>query len=310
MSEKHGHPFGGVYAATVCPMTEDARVDDAALARHVAAVTAVPGVRGLLSNGHAGENFALERAEKRRVIEITRGAAGPDTLIVAGVNQESSRELALEAREAAEAGADAILVFPPNSWALSLDPRAVLLHHRAVLEATELPIMLYQAPVGAGHMAYPPEVLRELVSLPRVVAIKEGSWETSTYEANRRLVRSLAPEVAVLASGDEHLLSCFVLGSEGSMVSLAVIVPEAIVALDAAVRDGDLKAARAAHETIYPLAAAIYGTAPAGMATARLKACLALLGRIECAAVRPPSPALSDRETAALKAILESAGLL
>ena len=82
--------------------------------------------------------------------------------------------------------------------------------------------------------------------------------------------------MAVLASGDEHLLPCFVLGSEGSQVSLAVIVPEAIVALDAAVRDGDLAAAQAAHEIIYPLAKAIYGTAPRGLATARLKACFVL----------------------------------
>ena len=151
---------------------------------------------------------------------------------------------------------------------------------------------------------------RELVVLPRVVAIKEGSWETATYEANRRLVKSLAPDVAVLASGDEHLLSCFVLGSDGSQVSLAVIVPETIVALDAAVRAGDLESARAAHEIVYPLAKAIYGTAPGGLATARLKACLKLLGRLDRAAARPPTPALSDPEIAALRTALQGAGLL
>ncbi len=310
MSKQPRHPFGGIYAATLCPMAEDFQVDETALAGHVAAVSAVPGIRGLLANGHAGENFVLSRAEKRRVIEVARAAAGPDIPIVAGVNQESSAELAIEAREAAAAGADAVMVFPPNSWALSLDRRAVLHHHRAVLEATDLPIMLYQAPVGAGAMAYPPAVLRDLVVLPRVAAIKEGSWETAAYEANRRLVKSVAPEVAVLASGDEHLLSCFVLGSDGSQVSLAVIVPEAIVALDAAVRDGDLAAARAAHEIVYPLAKAIYGTAPGGLATARLKACLKLLGRLDCAAARPPTPALSEPEIAVLRGVLHGVGLL
>lgn len=310
MSKQPRHPFGGVYAATLCPMTEDFQVDEIALAGHVSAMTAVPGIRGLLCNGHAGENFVLNRAEKRRVIEVARASAGAEILIVAGINQESSEELAIEAREAVQAGADAVIVFPPNSWSLSMDRRAVLHHHRAVLEATDRPIMLYQAPVGAGCMAYPAEILRDLVVLPRVVAIKEGSWETATYEANRRLVKSLAPEVAVLASGDEHLLPCFVLGSEGSQVSLAVIVPEAIVALDAAVRGGDLAAAQAAHEIIYPLAKAIYGTAPRGLATARLKACLKLLGRLDCAAARPPTPALSDPEIAALRTVLHSVGLL
>ena len=310
MSEQPRHPFGGIFASTVCTMTEDFEIDETALAGHVAAVSAVPGIRGLLVNGHAGENFTLNRAEKRRVMEVARAAAGADLPIVAGVNHESSLELAAEARDAAEAGADALLVFPPNSWALSLDPRAVLRHHRSVLEAADLPIVLYQAPVGAGRMAYPPEVLGNLVTLPRVAAIKEGSWETAAYEANRRLVKTLAPEVAVLASGDEHLLSCFVLGSEGSQVSLAVVAPEAIVALDNAVRDGDLTAALAAHEIVYPLAKAIYGTAPGGLATARLKVCLKLMGRLKCATTRPPIPALSDAEVEELHRVLSDVGLL
>lgn len=310
MSEQPRPPFGGIFAATVCPMTEDFQIDEAALASHVAAVTAVPGIRGLLINGHAGENFTLSRAEKRQVIEVVRAAIGVDMPIVAGANNESSAELAIEAREAAAAGADAILVFPPHSWALSMSRRAVLNHHHAVLAATDLPIMLYQAPVGAGSMAYPAEILRDLVALPSVVGIKEGSWETAAYEANRRLVKTLAPDVAVLASGDEHLLTCFVLGSEGSQVSLAVIVPDVIVALDNAVRAGDLAAARAAHEIIYPLAKSIYGTAPRDLATARLKVCLKLLGRLDCAAARLPTPALSDPEIAELRTVLHSVGLL
>jgi len=310
MTEETGNRFGGIYAATVCPLTPDYQIDEAAIAAHVTAVAAVPGITGILCNGHAGENFALDRDEKARVVEITSRAAGAGAIVVAGVNQEDSLAAAAEARRAAAAGADAVMVFPPNSWGLSLDRRAVVAHHRAVIEAVALPIMLYQAPVGAGHMAYPAEVLGDLVRLPRVVGIKEGSWETATYEANRRLVKEIAPEVAVMASGDEHLLSCFVLGSDGSLVSLAVIVPETIVALDRAVRRGDLAAARAAHEVIYPLARTIYGTAHAGNPTARLKACLKLLGRLDCDAMRPPVPPLSEDDTARLRTALAAAVLL
>jgi len=304
------YPFGAIYAATVCPMTPDARIDEQAISDHVATVTAVPGIRGVLCNGHAGENFTLERDEKRRIIELTRAAAGPEVLVVTGVNQESSAQAAAEAREAEAAGADGILVFPPNSWGLSLDRRTVLTHHHAVRAATDLPLLLYQAPVGAGTLAYPAEVISDLVHLPGIVGIKEGSWETAAYEANRRLVQAIAPHIAVMASGDEHLLSCFVLGSEGSMVSLAVIVPEAIVALDEAVRRGDLEAARAAHETIYPLARAIYGARPAGYATARLKTCLKLMGRIECGVMRPPIRPVDAEEVSHLQAALEAAGVL
>ncbi len=158
-------------------------------------------------------------------------------------------------------------------------------------------------------MAYSSDVIEELVSLPRVVAIQEGSWEVAAYEANRRLVKRVAPSVAVMASGDEHLLTSFVLGSEGSIVSLAIVVPEIIVALDEAVRRGDLEAARQAHEVIYPLAKAIYGTPPANYANARLKTCLKLLGRLDCDAVRPPVGPLSEAEITRLRQALVVAGI-
>ncbi|MFP3740362.1 dihydrodipicolinate synthase family protein, partial [Burkholderia sp. SIMBA_019] len=89
-------------------------------------------------------------------------------------------------------------------WTLSTDLATVVTHHRITNANAQLPLMLYQAGVGTGAMAYTPEMLAALVALPNVVAIKEGSWETARYEANRRLVQALAPHVAVMASGDEH----------------------------------------------------------------------------------------------------------
>jgi 4-hydroxy-tetrahydrodipicolinate synthase len=114
----------------------------------------------------------------------------------------------------------------------------------------------------------------------------------------------------MMASGDEHLLSCFVLGSAGSIVSLAAIMPAEIVALERAVLDGDMAAAGALHARIQPLANVIYGLAPGGHATARLKACMALLGRWPDGATRPPITGITAAETDALRAALIGAGLL
>jgi 4-hydroxy-tetrahydrodipicolinate synthase len=124
------------------------------------------------------------------------------------------------------------------------------------------------------------------------------------------LVKSVAPHVAVMASGDEHLLSCFVVGSEGSLVSLAVLMPDEIVALDRAVRQGDLAAAQALHRRIQPLANAIYGTPPGGLATARLKACMELTGEWRNGAARPPITPLPEGERARLRAALVAAGVI
>lgn len=308
-SPTHG-TFRGIYPSIVCPLDSSYAIDEQALAEHVEAVTAPDGIVGVLANGHAGENFVLSRDEKRRVIEITRRVLSDGRLIVAGINAESSLDAAAEARDAAAAGADAVMVFPPNSWALSQDDRVAHNHHCYIAEATDLPLMLFQGSVNAGQIAYTPKVLADLVRLPNVVGIKEGSWETSAYEANRRLVKEIAPHVAVMASGDEHLLTSYVLGSEGSLVSLAVVIPETIVALDRAVRAGDLGAARTAHEVVYPLAKAIYGTSPGSHATARLKTCLRLLGRLEADHVRPPMQRMSEDEEAMLRQALAQARLI
>jgi 4-hydroxy-tetrahydrodipicolinate synthase len=300
----------GIHAATVVPMTPDFGIDEAKLAAHLALVASTPGINGLLVNGHAGENFVLARAEKQRVVELASEHAPKDCLIVSGVNHESSLEAACEAAALEQAGADGLLVFPPNSWALGHADDCVIEHHRRIRDATTVPLMLYAAPVGAGAMAYAPPLLERLVADRRFVAIKEGSWEVAAYEQNMRLIGKLRPEFVVLGSGDEHLLTSYLVGSAGSQVSLACVVPELVVNLWNAAEAGDWEQARAAHEKLYPLAVAIYRDAPAGRATVRLKACLKLLGRLSCEAVRPPQPPATSNELQALELALQTAGAL
>src|SRR5262245_7524062 len=300
--------FRGIYASTICPFDTRGMIDEPALERHLRMVTQGTGLRGVLLNGHAGENSVLDRTEQRRVIEIGR-RMGSDCLIVAGVNAESSVLAALLAHDAAEAGADAIMVFAPFSWALGADAHVVVSHHEAIAEASPLPLFLFQGSVRAGQLAFRPDVLRALLGIQNVVGIKEGSWETSAYDEVRRATKALRPDVAVMASGDAHLLTCFVLGSEGSLVSLAAVIPERIVALDEAVKRHDLKAARTLHDRIYPLAKAVYGTPPGSLATARLKACLKLLGRLERATCRAPVGDLPAEEYDRLGRALAEPGL-
>lgn len=309
MIPKRPDAFQGIYAATLCPLHGDGRIDETTLARHLEANAFVPGMTGLLINGHAGENFSLSREEKRRVTEIAFEVCGHHAILICGINAEDSLEAQRHVDDAKAAGADAVLVFPPFSWALSQDSRMAVTHHRTANANAQMPLMLYQAGINAGAMAYRPEVLAELAQLPHVVGVKEGSWETAAYEANRRLVKRVAPHVAMMASGDEHLFTCFAVGSDGSLVSLAAVVPELVIALDQAIRRKDLDEARRLNERIYPLAKAIYGTPPGGYATARLKTCLRLLGRFPSDAMRPPIGLLPAEEVAALERALAEAGV-
>lgn len=300
--------FHGIYASTIVPLRADGAIDEPALEQHLRTVTQGTGLRGLLLNGHAGENAYLDRAEQKRVIEIGR-RLGKDCLIVAGVNAESSDHAAALARDAADAGADAIMVFAPFSWALGADSKFIVRHHEMIAEATALPMFLFQGSVRAGQLAFRPDVLKSLLRIRSIIGIKEGSWETSAYEEVRRITKAQRPDVAVMASGDEHLFTCFVLGSEGSLVSLAAVTPEWIVQLDQAVTRGDIAAARSLHDRIYPLAKAVYGTAPGSLATARLKACLKILGRIDIATCRAPVGDLPKEEYDRLARVLSEVGL-
>jgi 4-hydroxy-tetrahydrodipicolinate synthase len=301
--------FHGIYPSTILPMSADFAPDWDAYARHTADCVLRDGIAGVLCNGHAGENFVITRAEKRRAVEVSVATVGATRIVVAGVNQESSLEAAAEAAEARAAGADAVMVFLPNAFALAQDGEMAERHHRHIADAVPgMPLFLFQGSVNAGRMAYTPAVLDRLLAFPDVVGIKEGGWEVDAYDALRRQAKARRPDVAVMASGDEHLLACYAHGSDGSLVSLADILPDDIVALDAAMRRSDLPGAREIHERIEGLAEAIYGAPPGGRATARIKWCLAELGRIPCPAVRPPVGPVTAAEAALLRAALLQAG--
>ena len=302
------HPFGGVFAATICPMHEDGAIDREALERHLSDIASTDGIAGFLVNGHAGENFALTRDELQTVIRTARAASGKHR-VVAGINSERSDVAAQMGDEAVNAGADAVMVFPPFSWAMGVDDQLIQAHHRAVADAANAPLFLFQGSVNSGKTAFSMETLKRLLEIESIIGIKEGSWETSAYEATRRLVKDLRPEVGVMASGDEHLFTCFVIGSDGSLVSLATVVPKLIVALDRAVQNGDIQTGRTIHEKLYVLAKKVYA-APGHLATLRLKTCLMLLGKLSSVASRAPIMALSDNEKQALRDALVKSGVL
>ena len=301
--------FHGIYAATIVPMKQDGTIDKTILINHLKEISSVNGVKGLLINGHAGENHILSQDEQVELVKITRSVVSNDTIIVSGLNAECSKIGSEVAKKMIDNGADSIMIFPPFSWGLSYDEDLIFNHHNIIAKTIKSPIMIYQASINAGSMAYKSNTLERLINISEVIAIKEGSWETSKYDFNRRLVKSLRPEVAVMASGDEHLLSCFMIGTEGSLVSLAIIIPEAIIGLYQSIISNNLKEAMNYHKVIYPLAQAIYGTNPASYATARLKTCLKLLGKIPNDKMRSSMNSLNNIEINNLKAAMTLAGI-
>ena len=294
----------GIHAATVCPMSPNGMIEENELQAHLADISRAEGIRGLLINGHAGEGHLLSADERGIVVGIARASVPEDCFITAGVTAESTRGAVEEAAVAAKAGADAVLVFPPNHGSLGLDETIVIEHHRAIAESCGLPVIVYKAPLAWGRMSYDIDLLSRLCELDAVAGIKEGAWEVSAYEDLRRRIKSERPGVSVMASGDEHLMACYQIGTDGSQVSLAAIVPDLVTALFDAGKSRDWEAARALHDQIYPLSREIYRRAPPYLATARLKTCLKLMGKIKSDRVKRPMRQLSDCEVERLQAVL------
>jgi len=302
--------FNGIYAATIVPMDQDGNINKIVLIDHLKEFSNIEGMTGLLINGHAGENYILNKEEQIELVKITRSVVSKETIVVSGLNFECSNTASEVAQQMVKNGADSIMIFPPFSWALLNDEDLIFNHHNLIAKKIKSPIMLYQASINAGLMAYNPATLERLINISEIVAIKEGSWETAKYDFNRRLTKSIRPEVAVMASGDEHLLSCFMIGSEGSLVSLAIIIPDAIIGLYKSIINKNFEEAIRYHNIIYPLAKAIYGTKPAGYATARLKTCLKLIGKIPNDKMRNAMEPLNKVEIENLKKAISSAGLI
>jgi len=296
--------LSGIHAATICPLAQEGAIEEAELAAHIGEIAHKQGIRGLLLNGHAGEGHLLTADERRLVLEIARSSAPKGSFITAGITAEGTATAAADAVAAARAGANAVLVFPPNHWAAGRDDAIVVEHHRAIAQACGLPVVLYKAPLAAGRMSYGVDLMSRLCQIDQVSGIKEGSWEVSAYDELRRRIKAERPGVSVMASGDEHLMACYQLGTDGSQVSLAAIVPERVTELYDAAKAKDWDRTLAAHEKIYPLAVDIYRRAPVHLATARLKALLKLMGKISNDRVKRPMRQLEPTEIDALRRVI------
>lgn len=295
----------GIHAALVVPIGPDDSIDEAGYLRQLDHVLDAPGLAGLLVNGHAGENGTTSDEEKARIVRLTRERVPANLSITSGVLAESAHHGARQAALLEAAGVDAVLVFPPFSWALGVEPSTVLSHHRIIHDAVSTPLLLYAAPVG-GPLAYSEAVRDELITLRNVRGIKDGSWEVAASERLTARVKSTRPDMMVMGSGDEHLLLNYFIGTEGSQVSLAAPIPHLVCRLWEAAEAQDWATARACHARLQPLAHLIYHAAPASRANARLKACLAILGVIDSDRMRLPHQPIPREEYPALERALRA----
>src|SRR3989338_5842346 len=159
----------GPTVSMVTPFRDD-RIDEAALKGLIETQIAA-GTSALVPCGTTGESATLSHEEHGRVIELTVQAARGRTLVIAGTGSNNTREAIRLTKHAKEAGADAALLITP--YYNKPTQECLYRHYKAIAEAVDLPLVLYNIPGRTGVNMLPTTIAR-LAVIQNIVGVKEG----------------------------------------------------------------------------------------------------------------------------------------
>jgi 4-hydroxy-tetrahydrodipicolinate synthase len=304
-----GLRFTGIMPANLLPFRADLSLDEPAYRRHLRWLADVPGVTGLVANGHAAEVSSLTREERRRALAVAVDEVAGRCPVVAGVYADGTREAVDLARDARAEGAAGVLVFPPTlfMWGAQLKPDMVWAHFSEIAAGPGLPIVIFEYPPASG-IGYAPETLARLTEIPAVAAVKDWSNDVVAFERNLRAVRATGRPVAMLSAFTMSLMASFLLGADGAISGMGSVAADLQVELFAACQKGDLDGARRLNDRLDPLVRVFYAPPFVDMHN-RMKEALVLLRRIPAAHVRPPLTPVGRDEREAIRRALAAASL-
>jgi 4-hydroxy-tetrahydrodipicolinate synthase len=286
--------FEGVGVAVVTPYRKGA-VDADALGRLCEHLIA-KGVSSLYPCGCTGEATSLTREERRLVIRTALEAAKGKAAVVAGTGTANTEETIDLSREAVALGADAIMVITPYSCKPT--PEGQVAHYRAVADAVDRPIVLYNVPSRTGVLLSPETVAR-LAEHPRIAAIKEASGSVDHASAIRARC-----DIIVLAGDDSLFLPLLAVGARGVVSVAGHVAPAEMVAIASHARAGRFAEAEAIHRRLHPVFRALFLETNPGP----VKHALSVLG-LTTAEIRLPLVSVRPETARAVEDALERSGL-
>jgi len=285
--------FRGSLVAIVTPMQESGELDLAAYRRlvdwHV-----TQGTQGIVSMGTTGESATVDPEDHVEVIEAAVQAAAGRVPVIAGAGANSTSEAIELTRHARRVGAVATLQVAP--YYNRPTQEGMYRHFRAIAEAVDLPVILYNVPSRTASDVQVDTVVR-LAQVPGIAGIKEATGDLNRVTELRRR----APAGFCLLSGnDDSALAFMLMGGHGVISVTANIAPAPMRAMCDAALAADVARARALHEKLFPLHLALF-TEPNPIPA---KWALARLGKIP-AGIRLPlvplSPPAQERVAAAMR---------
>ncbi|WP_341392963.1 dihydrodipicolinate synthase family protein [Arthrobacter sp. G119Y2] len=240
-------PWHGVLVATAIPLNDDLSIDYDGFAEHVRFL-ADNGCDGVAPNGSLGEYQTLSEEERARVIQTAVDASPEGFTVMAGVGAYGGLQSQKWAEQAAEAGAGALMLLPPNSYRANDDE--VLEHYRLAAKAG-LPIVAYNNPIDT-KVDLTPNLIARLYNEGLIVGVKEFTGDVRrAYE-----IKELAPGMDLLIGTDDTVLEMGIAGAVGWVAGYPNAIPQSTVELYNLSTSGnisDLPRAREIYQDLHSL---------------------------------------------------------
>ncbi len=264
----------GSLVAIVTPMREDGSLDWDSY-RKLIDWHIDEGTNAIVAVGTTGESATVDPEEHVELIRVAVETAAGRVKVIAGTGANSTQEAIELTREARRVGADASLQVVP--YYNRPTQEGLYRHFRAVAEAVDLPVILYNVPSRTGTDLSVDTTMR-LAQVPGIVGIKDASGDLARVVEMRRVLlqraaRDASRGFALYSGNDDTGLAYLLLGGDGVISVTANVAPRAMAEMCAAALRGDVATARAINEHLMPLHVRLFvepNPVPAKWALARM----------------------------------------
>jgi len=238
-------PWHGILTATATPFNADLSVNFDKYAEHVQWLAA-NGTHGVVPNGSLGEYQVLTSEERAKVLQTAIEAAPRGFSVVAGVGAYGAVESRKWAEHAAELGAGAVMLLPPNAYRANDDE--VIAHYKEVGKVG-IPIVAYNNPFDTRVDLVGELVAKIADAVPNVVAIKEFSGDVKRiWQIHQR-----APRIEVLVGADDVLLELSTGGIVGWIAGFPNAMPKESLELYSLATSGNYAEAAPMYAAVHDL---------------------------------------------------------
>jgi 4-hydroxy-tetrahydrodipicolinate synthase len=290
----------GVFTIMLNPFTKDGEVDKNAMRQSIDFVIK-HGVHGLVFLGSTGEFPYIQMKDKKKIVDVAVDVTNGRLPVIIG-SSAFGREDVLELSEYSQnAGADGLMIAVPIYYQLST--QLIINHYEAIASQIDLPILLYNFP-ATTHLEMTPDIVIQLAEIDNVVGIKESIRDLKQVEA---VINGVKKPFSTFVGGSLYLLDALKMGGAGAADPLANLLPEYVVAVYNAFREGDIRKAEEAKQKLDSLRSITVSASNA--VHAAIKEGMKARGIVMESLVKPPLPQLTEQQKEEIQERVKAAGL-